>query len=769
MSATVARPTSRVVATGYGVITATATDRESFVRALRNGERGMAPVTLFDVSDAKTSLIAEVKGFDPKSTLPARLKNIASRSDALGLVAADEAVRHSGLSAAMIKRAGIVVGGTTGGMLESESSFAVVGTDIPVSLSVAMMFSHPLSSPADHIAFALGLDGPRRSVCTACSSGANAMAIASELLRRGDCDAVIAGGTDSVCRLTFTGFNALGAIDAKPCRPFDVTRAGLNLGEGAAFIVLERIEDAVARGARIYAELYGVGAVSEAHHITNPQSTGEGAARAMSLALADGGIDPSQIDYINAHGTATALNDAMEAPAIRTVLGASVERAYVSSTKSLIGHTLGAAGAIEAVVCLIAMEHSFIPPTAGLTSVDPKCVLRHVPEKSIEAKVDVCLSNSFGFGGNNTVICLGRPQVGDPERRMRPRSRGVVVTGIGALTSAGSGLEALDAALVRAPAPSAAPGLLTNIGPTLDATRARRLNRFGRIATDVVAQALAEAKFTTTDPLRVGAGLGTAWGSLDDTFAFMRRVAEKGARMAPPADFPNLVLSAGVGHLSIYHGFKGPTFTAIALSASGEAAVVGSIEEIVAGRADAMAAGAVEERNPLIFRMIDGIGVGSHARDAARTPRTEGAACVMLEAEEIALARGARPIARIAAWHQATFAPPPEVDVNDDGAEFVAAVGRAVRAVMASAPAGTVIDAVVVPLATPGIRDGLAAALQKAAPVYEVAPRIGFFEAIGAVVIAGAARLMARGDAPHAVLALGSSAGSVYALLLTRP
>ena len=756
---------ARIVVTGMGVIASTATGVPAFARALRAGVRGMAPVTLFDVSDQKSKVGAEVKDFDPRAVLPVALRGTGSRSDALGIVAADEAVRSAGLSREALRGAGIVVGGTTGGMLETEEFFAAVAADPSKQVPLAQLLSHPLSAPADHIAHALSLGGPRRTVCTACSSSANAIAIGSDMLRRGECNVAIVGGTDALCRLTYTGFNALGAMDADLTRPFHAKRGGLNLGEGAAFLVIERLEEALARKATILAEVLGVGIVSEAHHITNPQSTGEGAARAMNLALSDAGLTAADVQYINAHGTGTSLNDAMEAPAIRTVLGEHADRVYVSSTKSLVGHTLGAAGAIEAVTCLIAMEQGFIPPTAGLTEIDPKCQLRHVPEASIEARVDVCLSFSFGFGGTDSVVCLGRL----PERdavRTRSHERVVVVTGLGATIATGTGNEAIDRAMTRVPGPSPADApTLGAVGEKLDPTKARRLNRFGRMATDSASQALTDASFTVTDATRVGASIGTGWGSLDESAAFMRRVVEKGARLAPPADFPNLVLSAAVGHLSIYHGFRGPTLTASALFVSGEQAILLAAEEIVSRRADAMAAGGAEEANSVVLGLISRRTSADHS-DFARAPRAEGAAFALLEADDTARARGARPLARIAAWTQTTFVPPtamsPEVLIAHSEA-----VERAARE--AAKSSGVRIDAVVTSLAYGPLRDGVAAAFGGQVPLYEIAPATGHFEAFGAVAFAGGVRLIARGEAPHGVLVIGIAPGSVYAIVIARP
>ena len=763
-----ATPSGRVVVTGFGVVSATATGRVEFARALRAGERGIGPVTLFDVSDQRSQIAAEVKNFDAVSVLPPALRGIGSRSDALGIVAAEEALRHAGLDSERWRSTGIVVGGTTGGNLETETYFAGLQLGRPMDVPRARLLSHPLNAPADHIACALGLHGSRRTVCTACSSGVNAIAVASDLLRRGACSAVLAGGTDALCRLTYSGFNALGAVDPDPCRPFDVARAGLNLGEGAAFLVLERIEDARARGASVVAEVLGVGVASEAHHITNPQASGQGAARAMQLALRDAGLSARDVSYVNAHGTGTVLNDAMETNALETVFGEHVGQVYVSSTKSLVGHTLGAAGAIEAVVCLLAIEHGFVPATAGTSEIEPSSRLRHVLGHSIDARVAVCLSNSFGFGGTDSVVCLGRPEFGDGHERVRTRMRSVVITGLGAVLTTGSRSAGIDAALGRAGTDDvigSEHSPIASVGAALDATRARRLDRFARMAADSAAQALDDGGYRVCDATRVGASLGTAWGSLDATVAFIRRVAERGARMAPPADFPNLVLSAAVGHLSIYHGLEGPTLTAAALTVSGEHALLMASEEIVSHRADAMLAGASEEKNPLVLRLIDESRVFLHGRDAARASRAEGSVCVLLEDEESARARGSRPIARLAAWHEATYPPEPE-GLDDGGADLASAVERAVQSVLARVHR---IDAVVVPLATPALRDGIASALGRYTVLFEVAPRAGFFESIGMLAVAAAARLLARDDAYSTVLAVGTAPGAACAIALVRP
>jgi 3-oxoacyl-[acyl-carrier-protein] synthase II len=254
----------------------------------------------------------------------------------------------------------------------------------------------------------LKLRGPKTTFMTACSSGATAIGYARDLILLGAADMVVCGGTEPLCRITYSAFNALQAVDPDYCKPFDRNRRGLSLGEGAGIMILESLAHARKRGARIYGEILGCGISCDANHMTAPAPNAAGAVSAMTAALADAGIFPDTVNYINAHGTATAANDLMEIRGIKAVFGAGAQNIPVSSTKSMLGHTLGAAGAIEAVVCMLAIEHRFIPPTIHHETPDETCDLDVVPGVSRDAPIDVVLSNSFAFGGNNTVLVFGR-------------------------------------------------------------------------------------------------------------------------------------------------------------------------------------------------------------------------------------------------------------------------------------------------------------------------------------------------------------------------
>jgi 3-oxoacyl-[acyl-carrier-protein] synthase II len=394
--------------TGVGTVNALAHSAPAFAAALRAGTCAVAPVRGFDASGYRSQVAAEVNELPLPESIPSALRRRASRSDLFALVATAEALADSGLDvAAAPTRVGVVLGGTTGGMMTAETC---VRDRIEGRLSRyrrGPLLGTPISTSADVLAATFGLGGPRLVLSTACSSSANALGIALDWIRLGRVDAVVAGGTESLCRTIFAGFNALKAMSPEPCRPFDRRRAGLNLGEGAAILVIETAAHAAARGACVHARLLGYGTSADAHHLTAPHPEGTGAALAMQRALARAGVDVSTIDYVNAHGTGTPLNDGIEAAAIHGVFGAHTPRVAVSSTKGAVGHTLGAAGAIEALATVIALRDGFVPPTVNLDDPDPACDL-DLPRASRDARLDHALSNSYGFGGNNTSVVLAR-------------------------------------------------------------------------------------------------------------------------------------------------------------------------------------------------------------------------------------------------------------------------------------------------------------------------------------------------------------------------
>ncbi len=402
----------RVVVTGRGTVNAIAGHAAQFASALRAGICGIGPVTLFNTDGYRSHSGAQVNDFDPRQMIPraVSLKRM-SRSDGMAMAATLEALTDAGLmplAAELAANTGIVIGGGAGGMLECEPVFARHLEDGLDRLPVSPFASFSCASSADHIASHLKLMGPKTTFMTACSSGGTAIGFAVDLIRQGQAKVMIGGGTEPLCRITYAAFNALQAVDPDYCKPFDRDRQGMSLGEGAGVLILESLAHARQRQARIYAEVLGCGISCDANHMTAPDPEAHGAISAMRAALADAAISPSQVDYINAHGTATPANDRMEIRAIKAIFGEHAPRIPVSSTKSMVGHTLGAAGAIEAVACVLAIEQGFIPPTIHHDHPEDGCDLDVVPGVARPAVLRRVLSNSFAFGGNNTCLVLGR-------------------------------------------------------------------------------------------------------------------------------------------------------------------------------------------------------------------------------------------------------------------------------------------------------------------------------------------------------------------------
>ncbi|MSP60503.1 MAG: beta-ketoacyl-[acyl-carrier-protein] synthase family protein [Myxococcales bacterium] len=395
----------RVAVTGLGAVTALGPDVASLDLGLRAGRCAISDLTLFDVSAFRTRLAAQA----PDPTPPVdRLPIFTSRPDRFGLQAAFEAVRDAGLDAEALRGAACVFGTGTGGAELTYEYLQRCLTSGEQSADPDLLRSHQPCAVTDLVCRYLGIHGLRTTFMTACSSSATAIGYAGDQILLGRTEVAIAGGAEGLCMLTYAGFNALRATSAERCRPFDVARSGLNLGEGAAVLVLEREERALARGARIYGYLAGYGISADAYHMTAPHPEGDGAARAMRAALCDAHLSPDDVGYINAHGTATAHNDAAESAAVKQVFGVRAARIPISSTKSMIGHTLGAAGAVEAVTSLLAIHGRYLPPTANLENPDPAFSLDFIVKSAREVSVDVVLSSSFAFGGNNTVLVFSR-------------------------------------------------------------------------------------------------------------------------------------------------------------------------------------------------------------------------------------------------------------------------------------------------------------------------------------------------------------------------
>jgi 3-oxoacyl-[acyl-carrier-protein] synthase II len=407
----------RVVVTGLGCISPIGNNLPDTWSALISGKSGAGLITHFDASKHKTHFACEVKGFDPVSILGGKESRRMDRFCQFAVVAALEAFTHSGLSILPENRdrIGVLVGTGIGGigtLLEQVEVLREKGADRVSPFLVPMMIA---DNAAGTIAIRLGVRGPNAAFVTACATGSNAIGEAAEMIRRGSADVMFAGGSEaSIVSVAMAGLNVMTALStfnenpAMASRPFDKNRDGFVMGEGAAILVLESLENAQHRGAHILCEITGYGTTDDAYHISAPSENGAGAALCMQLALENANISPNQIDYINAHGTSTTLNDKSETAAIKTTLGEYAYKVPISSTKSMTGHLLGASGALEAAFCTEMFRQNLIPPTINYSTSDPSCDLDYVPNQARRLEPKHIMSNSFGFGGHNASLIFSR-------------------------------------------------------------------------------------------------------------------------------------------------------------------------------------------------------------------------------------------------------------------------------------------------------------------------------------------------------------------------
>ncbi len=405
----------RVVITGMGALTPIGNSVQEFWQALLAGKSGITKVTFFDASEYATQIVGEVKGFEPGNYMDKKEARRMDRFTQMAIAAAKMAITDSGLDLDKIDRdrAGTIIGTGIGGMETLHDQYKTLFDKGPGRVSpffVPMMIANMASGLTS---ITLGLQGPCTCVVTACATGTNSIGEAFKMIQRGDADIMVCGGTEaSVSQAALAGFSSMKAMSTrndepeKASRPFDRDRDGFVMGEGCGVVVLETLEHAQARGARIYAEIAGYGTNADAYHITAPAPEGAQAAKCMAMAIKDAGLKPSDVDYINAHGTSTPLNDKNETLAIKALFGDHAYKLAISSTKSMTGHLLGAAGGIECIASVLSIFNDAVHPTINYENPDPELDLDYVPNKARELKVNIAISNSFGFGGHNATVLV---------------------------------------------------------------------------------------------------------------------------------------------------------------------------------------------------------------------------------------------------------------------------------------------------------------------------------------------------------------------------
>ena len=409
----------RVVVTGVGTVNPLGENPDEFWQSVLAGKSGVARITLFDPSEFASQIGAEITGWDPEKYMPRREWRRLDRSAQFFVASTDQALADAGLAYEEddpeALRAGVVVGSGIGGIITTQDEMAVLRERGPSRVSPLAITKVISNMAGGVVSIRHHLFGPNTCTVTACAASAHAIGDATEIIKRGAADVMVAGGTEAgIVEFALAGFTSSKAVSTRnddpegASRPFDADRDGFVMGEGAASLILEERDHAIARGAHLYAEVLGYGMSADGFHITLPRPGGGGAARAMQAALDDAALSGADIDYINAHGTSTRANDATETQAIKTVFGDDAYRTPISSTKSMTGHLLGGAGAVESLACIFAIRDGVVPPTINYTTPDPECDLDYVPNEARELTVDLAMTNSFGFGGHNAALIFGR-------------------------------------------------------------------------------------------------------------------------------------------------------------------------------------------------------------------------------------------------------------------------------------------------------------------------------------------------------------------------
>lgn len=646
----------RVAVTGIGLVTAVGFDVDTFREALRSGRSGLARVSadVFDsepavfagvVDDGEVARLLSIRGLPTDDAL--------SRPSRMALLALSEALGHSGVMDTGVdpSRIGLVMGKCQGKAMLGDGN------------------REAIEAPLHVVGNCFGLGGPRVMISTACAASTNAIGLARDKLWTGEADVMLAGGTEELSTTTLRGFQAMHAVSPRQCAPYSRSD-GLNLGEGAAFLVLEPLEVAEARGAPILAEVLGYGLSGDAHHPTAPDPAGRGATAAMRRALRQAAVDTDEISYVNGHGTGTPANDRMERNVMRALFGARSAHVPVSSTKSLVGHVLGAAGAIEAIACILAIDGDFLPPTLGFEAPDRE--FDFVPNCARDAKVTIAVSNNYAFGGNNASVVFADP---DREAAARPGDHAtvpVVITGIGLVGSLGVGVEEWRTVLEDLEG-DAALALSGRVGkmPVLNGrdyaapNEWRHMDALTQQALASTRLALSDAKLSLTKAEREDCALmfGTAFGPAE----VGNQLDRHGGGGVSPVAFSKVTINAAAGRISQTLGLRGPTTTFATGVVSGSVAFVAAHELIAAGEVSVAVVIATDE-------LVEG---PEASMPATGTHGEFGAAAVafVLESAERAAARGVDSYCGVLATYQGS--------AGIDQAET--AVPRVVRAALASA------------------------------------------------------------------------------------
>ncbi|GAA4725779.1 beta-ketoacyl-[acyl-carrier-protein] synthase family protein [Brevibacillus fulvus] len=650
---------AKVVVTGLGAVTALGENVETLWTAVKAGTHGIYPVESLDMSGYMTRIAGEVKG-KLSDVAHAHVRQTMDRAILFATKAAEEALADAGLRSEQLpERTGCIMGTCLGGMNSGEKWFRdqLQTEQAEQELTLEWRFNSIAESLASHFE----LKGPIFTISTACAAGGNAIGFAADLIRQGKADVMLVGGADALAHMGVAGFHALQSLAAEPCRPYSKDRTGLSLGEGAGVLVFESEERARKRQAKIYAEVLGFGLSADGYHPTAPKPDGEGAGRAIGMALEQSGVAPEEIGYINGHGTGTVKNDSAETQAIKRVFGPAADQLKVSSTKSMIGHLLGAAGAVEGIVTVLALYEQVIPPTANYQQPDPECDLDYVPNHALYApELKLAMSNNFAFGGNNCSVLFARYQENLSPATHFADER-VLITGISQLSLAGPDLDAFWQAAVEgrnlfSRLEGEAGEALTvgkvqefQIESYISRRDARKMDEFEKRVVSAAISALADAGIEVDEEngQRVGIIVGTANGTVESLVHFYAPLLAEGAQGANPVHFPNMVFNQASGLAATHTKAVGINTTIVDGHASLSAAMCTAFEHLKKGDAEKIVVIGADVITPEVVRAYRQNGVlaetlSLYQQNSSGFVLSEGAVALVLERETAAAERGAR-------------------------------------------------------------------------------------------------------------------------------
>jgi 3-oxoacyl-[acyl-carrier-protein] synthase II len=649
---------ARVVVTGMGAVTAQGPSADALWEGVRGGNVAIRPVEHQPMEGYRTKLGGEVKERPEPEHDYRHPTDYREPVLDYALKASEEALEQCGVAATQripAERWAVVIGSCNAGLLAGEEWYRQRREGKTPSPELVLLVSP--QALAQGLASAFGFKGPVLSVNTACAASANAIGYAAELIRQGRVDAALTGGAEALSGVLYSGFNSLESLSPKPAAPYSRDREGLSLGEGSGMLVLMREDLARDLGAPIFAEMLGYSLSADGYHPTAPQPEGEGAGRAIKAALRAARVDPAEVAYVNSHGTGTAKNDPAETAATKVGLGEHAYETAVSSTKSMIGHLLGAAGAVENIVTLKAIDEQVAPPTANFSEPDPECDLDYVPNEARKLDIPVAVSNNFAFGGANASLVWAQP--GTRAEPAPPDYDRVVITGRAALTSVGTDPEALWQAFSEGRS-GARPEDGVYVGRVefepsayLAPKERKRVDRIGLFSIITTKLALAEAgiEVDESNRARIGVIVGTGVGPMESMEEFSAPVVDEGPAMANPAVFPNTVYNAAGGQVALRVGAVGVASTVTAAHAAGASAVCYAFDLASRDQADAVVAVAADSLTDTVLQAYRELGLLTGSDPSSNGGRgfalAEAGIALVLERAGKAAARGATPLGEV--------------------------------------------------------------------------------------------------------------------------